>query len=86
MVVAALRNVVGVGGNFLSWAECEEEPSGEDAVTGELIEDGLLLVNVTEDAAATEDAAPFVPLGELKGGATTAGRGAVERSAMGAGA
>jgi len=36
-----------------------------------------------DDGTPEEDAAPFVPLGELKGGATTAG--AAERLAMGAG-
>jgi hypothetical protein len=82
-MVVALRNVVGVGGNFLSWAACEGEPSDEDFDTGELIGVAALLVAATDDAAATEDADPFVPLGELKGDATTAG--AAERWAMGAG-
>ena len=57
-VVVALRNVVGVGGNFLSWAACEGEPSDEDFDTGELSEDAPLLVAATEDDALRGDATP----------------------------
>ena len=57
-VVVALRNVVGVGGNFLSWAACEGEPSDGDFDTGELSEDAPLLVAATEDDALRGDATP----------------------------